>query len=46
MSIGAAVAETGSGDATTCAPIYPAGGLIFNTGSYISLLQVVNTPPG
>ncbi|MFI6660629.1 hypothetical protein ACIBL8_34410 [Streptomyces sp. NPDC050523] len=41
---GAAVAQFGSGDATTCASIYFAGGLFFNTGGYLSLLQVVNAP--
>ncbi|MBF9066960.1 hypothetical protein [Streptacidiphilus fuscans] len=41
---GAGVAQFGSGDATTCASIYFAGGLFFNTGGYVSLLQVVNAP--
>lgn len=41
---GAGVAQFGSGDATTCASIYFAGGLFFNTGGYVSLLQVINAP--
>lgn len=41
---GAGVAQFGSGDATTCASIYFAGGLFFNTGGYVSLLQAVNSP--
>ncbi|GHG95228.1 hypothetical protein [Streptomyces lanatus] len=41
---GAGVAQLGSGDATTCASIYFAGGLFFNTGGYVSLLQVINAP--
>ena len=44
FAAGAAVAQIGSGDATTCASIYFAGGLFFNTGGYVSLLQVVNAP--
>jgi hypothetical protein len=44
FSSGAGVAQFGSGDATTCASIYFAGGLFFNTGGYVSLLQVVNAP--
>jgi hypothetical protein len=41
---GAAVAQFGTGDATTCASIYFAGGLFFTTGGYASLLQVINAP--
>ena len=41
---GAAVAQFGSGDATTGATIYFVGGLFFTTGGYVSLLQVVNAP--
>lgn len=41
---GAAVAQLGSGDATTCASIYFVGGLFFSTGGYASLLQVINAP--
>ncbi|WP_219670130.1 hypothetical protein, partial [Streptomyces bambusae] len=44
FAAGAAVAQFGSGDATTCASIYFAGGLFFNTGGFVSLLQVVNSP--
>ncbi|MEU9593813.1 hypothetical protein AB0D84_29440 [Streptomyces sp. NPDC048193] len=44
FAIGAGVAQLGSGDATTCASVYFAGGLFFNTGGYVSLLQVVNAP--
>jgi hypothetical protein len=44
FAAGAAVAQFGSGDATTCASIYFAGGLFFNTGGYVSLLQVINAP--
>ncbi|MEU6173229.1 hypothetical protein ABZ832_15045 [Streptantibioticus parmotrematis] len=44
FAAGAAVTEFGSGYATTCASIYFAGGLFFNTGGYVSLLQVVNAP--
>lgn len=44
FAAGAAVAQFGSGDTTECASIYFAGGLFFNTGGYVSLLQVVNAP--
>lgn len=44
FAAGAAVAQLGSGDATQCASIYFAGGLFFNTGGYVSLLQVINAP--
>ncbi|MEV4561209.1 hypothetical protein AB0K51_30035 [Kitasatospora sp. NPDC049285] len=44
FAVGAGVAQFGSGDATTCCSIYFAGGLFFNTGGYVSLLQVVNAP--
>ena len=44
FAAGAAVAQFGSGDATECALIYFAGGLFFNTGGYVSLLQVINAP--
>jgi hypothetical protein len=46
FSIGAAVAQIGSGNATTAASIYFAGGLFFNTGGYASLLLAVNEPRG
>ncbi|MEU8512943.1 hypothetical protein AB0C76_15350 [Kitasatospora sp. NPDC048722] len=44
FATGAGVAQLGSGDAITCASIYFAGGLFFNTGGYVSLLQVINAP--
>ncbi|MFF8731684.1 hypothetical protein ACF073_35135 [Streptomyces sp. NPDC015171] len=44
FAAGAAIAQFGSGDATECASIYFVGGLFFNTGGYISLLQVINSP--
>ena len=44
FATGAAVAQFGSGDALECASIYFAGGLFFNTGGYVSLLQVINAP--
>ncbi|MEV6836373.1 hypothetical protein AB0N17_17975 [Streptomyces sp. NPDC051133] len=44
FAAGAAVAQFGSGDATECASIYFVGGLFFNTGGYVSLLQVINAP--
>ncbi|MFM9551126.1 MULTISPECIES: hypothetical protein [Streptomyces] len=44
FAVGAGLAQFGSGDATTCASVYFAGGLFFNTGGYVSLLQVVDAP--
>ncbi|MGC4996744.1 MULTISPECIES: hypothetical protein [unclassified Streptomyces] len=44
FAAGGAVAQFGSGDATESASIYFAGGLFFNTGGYVSLLQVINAP--
>ncbi|WMD03058.1 hypothetical protein [Streptomyces sp. FXY-T5] len=44
FAVGAGIARFGSGDATTCASVYFAGGLFFNAGGYVSLLQVVNAP--
>jgi hypothetical protein len=44
FALGAAVSQFGSGDPTQSASIYFAGGLFFNAGGYVSLLQVVNTP--
>jgi len=41
---GAAVAQLGSGDATTAASIYFAGGVFFSTGGYASLLVAINEP--
>ena len=46
FAIGAWVAQVGSGDATTTASIYFAGGLFFTTGGYASLLSAVNAPRG
>ena len=46
FAIGAWVAQVGSGDATTAACIYFAGGLFFNTGGYASVVLVSNTPDG
>jgi hypothetical protein len=44
FAVGAAVAQLGSGDATTAAAIYFAGGLFFTTGGYASLLGAINAP--
>ena len=41
FAIGASVAQLGSGDATTAAWIYFAGGLFFNTGGYASVLGAI-----
>ncbi len=38
------MSQFGSGDAVESAGIYFAGGLFFNTGGYVSLLQVLNAP--
>src|SRR4051794_19876131 len=46
FAIGAWVAQVGSGDATTAACIYFAGGLFFNTGGYASVVLVSNTLGG
>ena len=46
FAAGAALAQVGSGDATTAASIYFAGGLFFNTGAYASLLGAINAPRG
>lgn len=46
FALGAAVAQLGSGDPTTSACIYFAGGLFFNTGGYTTLLQAINSPRG
>jgi len=45
FALGAAVAELGSADPTAPACIYFAGGLFFNTGGYVTVLQALN-PPG
>ncbi|MFG2265731.1 hypothetical protein [Streptomyces sp. NPDC048720] len=44
FAAGAGVSLSGAGDARECASIYFAGGLFFNTGGYVSLLQVINAP--
>ena len=44
FAVGAGVAQLGSGDATTSASIYFAGGVFFGVGGYAALLQVVNAP--
>ncbi|MFB6629647.1 hypothetical protein ACFCWY_07130 [Streptomyces sp. NPDC056362] len=44
FAAGAGIAQFGSADATRLASIYFAGGLFFNTGGYVSLLQVINAP--
>ncbi len=44
FALGAAVAQFGWGDTAESAAIYFAGGLFFNTGGYVSLLQVLNGP--
>ena len=46
FALGAVVAQLGSGDATTAASIYFAGGLFFTTGGYASLLGAINAPRG
>ena len=48
FAAGAAVAQVGSGDATTAASIYFAGGTVLhlNTGAYASLLGAINAPWG
>ena len=44
FALGAALAEMGSADPTAPACVYFAGGLFFNTGGYVSVLQVINSP--
>lgn len=44
FALGAAVAQLGSGDATSAASIYFVGGLCFNTGAYASLGGAINAP--
>ncbi|WP_333778738.1 hypothetical protein [Streptomyces sp. IBSBF 3136] len=44
FAAGAAVARYGSGSAVESASIYFAGGLFFNIGGYVSLLQTINAP--
>ena len=45
FAMGAALAELGTADPTAPACVYFAGGLFFNTGGYVSVLQAIN-PPG
>jgi hypothetical protein len=44
FALGAAVAQLGSGDASTAAAVYFCGGIFFTTGGYASLLVVINSP--
>ncbi|MFJ7591787.1 hypothetical protein ACIQZO_31350 [Streptomyces sp. NPDC097617] len=44
FALGAAIAQFGAGDPLLSAWVYFAGGLFFNTGGYVSLLQVLNAP--
>jgi hypothetical protein len=44
FALGAAVAQVGSGSATTAASIYFTGGFFFSTGAYASLLGAINAP--
>ncbi|MFE1050159.1 hypothetical protein ACFW5S_31060 [Streptomyces olivaceus] len=44
FAVGACAVQFAREDATICALIYFAGSLLFNTGGYVSLLQVVNAP--
>jgi hypothetical protein len=44
FAIGAAIAQLGSGDATTCASIYFVGGVFFSTGGYATLVAAINAP--
>ncbi|WP_405426914.1 hypothetical protein [Streptomyces erythrochromogenes] len=44
FALGAAVSQFGWGTTAESAAIYFAGGLFFNTGGYVSLLQVLNGP--
>ena len=46
FALGAAEAQLGSGDATTAASIYLAGGIFFTTGGYASMLGPVNERQG
>jgi hypothetical protein len=46
FAAGAAVAQAGSGDATTAASIYLVGGIFFTTGAYAALLGAINAPAG
>ena len=44
FALGAAVAQVGSGDASTSASIYLIGGVFFSIGGYTSLLLAINAP--
>ncbi|MER8184434.1 hypothetical protein [Kitasatospora sp. NPDC094015] len=44
FALGAGLAQFGSAGPTTIASVYFAGGLCFNTGGYVSLLQAINAP--
>jgi hypothetical protein len=44
FGLGAAVAQLGSGDATTAASLYLVGGVFFSTGGYASMLGAINAP--
>ncbi|MFF4447777.1 hypothetical protein [Streptomyces sp. NPDC001502] len=44
FAAGAAVSQFGSGDPLVSAWVYLVGGLFFNTGGYVSVLQVLNAP--
>ncbi|MFD5411324.1 hypothetical protein [Streptomyces nojiriensis] len=44
FAVGAAVSQFGSGDPLVSAWVYLVGGLFFNTGGYVSVLQVLNAP--
>lgn len=44
FALGAAVAQLGSGNPTTSASIYFAGGIFFTSGAYASLLGAINAP--
>jgi hypothetical protein len=46
FAAGAVVSQLGSGDPLAPACIYFAGGLCFNTGGYVSVLQALNAPRG
>lgn len=42
FALGAAIAQLGSGNPTTSASVYFAGGMFFSTGGYASLLGAIN----
>lgn len=46
FALGATLAQLGSADPTASACVYFAGGLFFNTGAYVTLLQAINSPRG